>query len=83
MLLLGEAQSEPMTMYGELIRGYAGSYGPGCWGITYTADVRTRREHVERIRRRLKLEAPANFNPLKPWGSVFQKACSPSDPETQ
>eukprot|EP00969_Alexandrium_andersonii_P120770 5339644-Alexandrium_andersonii.AAC.1 len=67
LLLLGEAQSEPMVMHGELIRGYSEAYGPGCWGIIYTAYVRMRREHMERIRRRLKLEAPANFNPLKPW----------------
>eukprot|EP00969_Alexandrium_andersonii_P084538 3728453-Alexandrium_andersonii.AAC.1 len=38
---------------------------------------------MERIRRRLKLVAPAYFDPLKPWGTIFQKACSPSDPETQ
>eukprot|EP00969_Alexandrium_andersonii_P160493 7091622-Alexandrium_andersonii.AAC.1 len=38
MLLLGEVQSEPMMMYGEQIRNYAETYGPGCWGIIYTAD---------------------------------------------
>eukprot|EP00969_Alexandrium_andersonii_P148772 6576960-Alexandrium_andersonii.AAC.1 len=38
MLLLGESKSEPLMMYGELIRGYAETYGPGCWGIIYTAD---------------------------------------------
>eukprot|EP00969_Alexandrium_andersonii_P152282 6734283-Alexandrium_andersonii.AAC.1 len=43
----GKRSSEPMTMYGELIRGYAESYDPGCWGIIYTADVRMRREHME------------------------------------
>eukprot|EP00969_Alexandrium_andersonii_P022212 971922-Alexandrium_andersonii.AAC.1 len=38
MLLLGQAPSEPMSMYAELIRGYSEAYGPGCWGIIYTAD---------------------------------------------
>eukprot|EP00969_Alexandrium_andersonii_P307675 13600603-Alexandrium_andersonii.AAC.1 len=63
-------------MYGELIRGYSEVYGPGCWGIIYTADVRVRREHVERIRRRPTSEAPAHFETTRPWGAVFQKACS-------
>eukprot|EP00969_Alexandrium_andersonii_P012732 555194-Alexandrium_andersonii.AAC.1 len=40
MLLLGEATSEPMSMYAELIRSYSETYGPGCWSIIYTADVR-------------------------------------------
>eukprot|EP00969_Alexandrium_andersonii_P274013 12110989-Alexandrium_andersonii.AAC.1 len=65
-----------MAMYGELIRGYSEAYGPGCWGIIYTADVRMWREHMERIRRRLTSKAPAHFGPTRPWGSVFQKACS-------
>eukprot|EP00969_Alexandrium_andersonii_P028920 1262554-Alexandrium_andersonii.AAC.1 len=64
MLLLGEALSEPMTMHGELIRGYLEPHGPGCWGIIYTAGVRVRREYMERIRWRIKQDAPAHFNPL-------------------
>eukprot|EP00969_Alexandrium_andersonii_P180829 7990855-Alexandrium_andersonii.AAC.1 len=69
MLLLGEAPSEPMSMYAELIRGYSGAYGPGCWGIIYTADVLVRRKHTGRIRRRLTCEAPARFDPARPWGA--------------
>eukprot|EP00969_Alexandrium_andersonii_P040884 1792413-Alexandrium_andersonii.AAC.1 len=69
MSLLGEAPSEPMPMYAELIRGCSEAYGPGCWGTIYTADVRVRREHMERIRRRLACEAPARFDPARPWGA--------------
>eukprot|EP00969_Alexandrium_andersonii_P100288 4423990-Alexandrium_andersonii.AAC.1 len=69
MLLLGEAPSEPMSMYAELIRHYSEAYGPGCWGIIYTADVRMRHEHMERIRRRLTCDAPAHFDPTRPWGT--------------
>eukprot|EP00969_Alexandrium_andersonii_P196447 8679055-Alexandrium_andersonii.AAC.1 len=65
MLLLGESLSEPMTMYAELIRGYSEAYGPGCWGIIYAADVRVRREHMERIRRLPTSEAPAQFDPAR------------------
>eukprot|EP00969_Alexandrium_andersonii_P202303 8939001-Alexandrium_andersonii.AAC.1 len=83
MLLLREATCEPMAMCAELLRSYSEACGPGCWGITYTADVRARRDHVERIRRRRTSEAPVHFDPARPWGTVFQKACSPSGPETQ
>eukprot|EP00969_Alexandrium_andersonii_P025442 1111755-Alexandrium_andersonii.AAC.1 len=69
MLLLGEATSEPMTMYAELIRGFTESSGPGCWDIIYTAAVRVRREHMERTRRRLANDAPAHFDPTRPWGA--------------
>eukprot|EP00969_Alexandrium_andersonii_P247387 10932034-Alexandrium_andersonii.AAC.1 len=63
-------------MYAELIRSYSEAYGPGCWSIIYTADVRVRRERMGRIRRRVAGEAPAHFDPTRPWGTVFQKACS-------
>eukprot|EP00969_Alexandrium_andersonii_P118795 5252890-Alexandrium_andersonii.AAC.1 len=65
-----------MSMYAELIRGYSEAYGPGCWSIIYTAEVRVRREHMERSRRRLTCDAPARFDPARPRGTVFQKACS-------
>eukprot|EP00969_Alexandrium_andersonii_P180465 7976157-Alexandrium_andersonii.AAC.1 len=38
---------------------------------------------MERIRRRLASDAPAHFDPTRPWGAVFQKACPQSDTETQ
>eukprot|EP00969_Alexandrium_andersonii_P173274 7659807-Alexandrium_andersonii.AAC.1 len=62
MLLLGEVRSGPMNMHAELIRSFAGSYGLGCWSIIYPADVRTRREYVGRIQRRLQSEQSARFD---------------------
>eukprot|EP00969_Alexandrium_andersonii_P308213 13623004-Alexandrium_andersonii.AAC.1 len=38
---------------------------------------------MERIRRRLTCDAPAHFDPTRPRGTVSQKACSPSGPESQ
>eukprot|EP00969_Alexandrium_andersonii_P308776 13646697-Alexandrium_andersonii.AAC.1 len=38
---------------------------------------------MERIRRRSTRDAPAHVDPARPWGAVFQKACSQSDTETQ
>eukprot|EP00969_Alexandrium_andersonii_P127390 5630675-Alexandrium_andersonii.AAC.1 len=72
-----------MAMHAALIRSYTEAYGPGCWGIIYTADVRMRHERMERIRRRLASDPPSTWNPRGRGGAVFQKACSPSDPETQ
>eukprot|EP00969_Alexandrium_andersonii_P231115 10207458-Alexandrium_andersonii.AAC.1 len=60
-------------MHAELIRAFSETYGSGCWNNIYTADVRVRRENVERIRRRLQSEIAATYDPLQPWGHIFQK----------
>eukprot|EP00969_Alexandrium_andersonii_P148887 6583181-Alexandrium_andersonii.AAC.1 len=61
-------------MYAELIRSFSDAYGPGCWNIIYTADVRMCREHMERIRRRLQSEMRPLYDPLPVRGTVDQRA---------
>eukprot|EP00969_Alexandrium_andersonii_P023097 1010126-Alexandrium_andersonii.AAC.1 len=70
-------------MYAELIRSVSEPYGPGCWNTIYTADVCVCWEYIERIRRRLQSEMPAHWDPLHPWGAIFQRASSQSDVEIQ
>ena len=81
-LLLEVAAPEILDHYGELIREFATTYGPRAWFIVYTADIRMRSEHFERIRRReeRKHEAavaagtPSTFDVAKPWKAVFAAA---------
>eukprot|EP00969_Alexandrium_andersonii_P259366 11468371-Alexandrium_andersonii.AAC.1 len=66
-------------MYAELIRSFSESYGSGCRNVVYTAGVRVRRGHMERIRHRLQSEMPSRYDPLHPWGTIFQRASAQSD----
>ena len=72
MLLLNAAKAEPLDLYGEHIRTLATTYGPQAWFLIYQADVRMRREHLERIRRRAAL-APGPIDPPT-WSEVFHEA---------
>eukprot|EP00969_Alexandrium_andersonii_P296426 13099504-Alexandrium_andersonii.AAC.1 len=64
MLLLRESQYEPLNRHAENIRTLSDAYGPGCWSIIYAADVRMRRQYMERVRRRLQGEAAPGLSRL-------------------
>jgi hypothetical protein len=65
--------------YRNTITEYARRYGSACWSIIYQADVRTRREKMERVRRRgaeeqtqaLAAGRTHLYDPAKPWNWVF------------
>lgn len=50
---------------------------PRCWGLIYMADDGARAERLEKMRRRLTIEAaqnrqvPREWDPMKPWSCVF------------
>ena len=81
-LLLDIAEPEILDNYGEMVRAFANLYGPKAWFVVYTADVRMRSEHFERLRRKeerlheaaLKSGATSLYNPAKPWKRVFAAA---------
>ena len=83
-LLLDVAPPEVLDNYGEMVRGFHATYGSPCWFIIYTADVRMRSEHFERLRRHVErdhqqavsLKVTSTFDVAKPWHSVFRMALS-------
>eukprot|EP00969_Alexandrium_andersonii_P305646 13510380-Alexandrium_andersonii.AAC.1 len=76
MLLLREPQHEQLNVHADNIRLLSDTCGPSRWNIVYTADVRMRRECMDRIRRRLQVELTsgisrqlgASFDPIHPMG---------------
>ena len=81
LLLLDAVRTEPLELYGELIRTFVQQYGQQCWFLIYQADVRMRSEEFERIRRRASIDmeamdtgdrVPDDLG--KPWNSVFLAA---------
>ena len=81
-LLLDIAPPELLDNYGELVRSFHLMYGPSAWFIIYTADVRMRSEHFDRLRRyaerdhdaAVKAGSPLSFDPAKPWHATFRGA---------
>lgn len=58
--------SSTLHMHRDLMALYAQRYGPETWVILYQADVRARREHLERMcRKALATETPG-FKPEQP-----------------
>ena len=77
MLLIRASPSEPLDLYGELIRTLSQTYGQSVWFLIYQADGRMRREHFERLRRRARAEASDNSRALPSttdWGDIFLRA---------
>ena len=81
-LLLDVAPPELLDNYGELIRSFHLQYGAEAWFIIYTADIRMRSEHFDRLRRYAERDhdaavlagSPLSFNPAKPWHATFKAA---------
>ena len=86
MLLLKQADTEPLDNYGEFIRRLALSY-PEAWFLVYTGDVRMRAERFERIRRAVETKdakdkaagQPSSYDPRRPWNAVFREAVKDKD----
>jgi hypothetical protein len=82
LLLLNAADPEHLDNYAEHLRALHNNYGPECWFILYTADVRMRSEQFERIRRRLEEAHKSGasgsnsvaFEQNRPWNSVFAES---------
>lgn len=79
MVVIGAASRSRLTKYELRIQKLHETY-PKFWWIIGLADIRMRSEHLERIRRRLMMAAPAPvpgvvpargaYDPAKPWDLV-------------
>jgi len=86
-LLLGTVDTEILDNYGEMLRGFHGTYGPRAWFIIYMADVRMRSENFERLRRHVERDhekdvrcgGTSDFDINRPWNTVFAKAIADKD----
>ena len=82
LLMLEQVWPEELDGYHELIKEYAGRYGPNGWPTVYQADVRCRQEKMQIIRRHgvelwntdQAAAARAGFNPDFPWRYVWSNA---------
>ena len=83
--MLDYVDVEHLDNYSEFLRTASQNYGPDCWFIVYTADVRMRSEQFERLRRRLEethvlagggatAHPPSIYVPARPWNAVFAEA---------
>ena len=76
-----------LLAYCKCIGLCATRFGQRCWAIIYQVDVRFRREHIERMRRREEEKQESaiadgwgtEFDPLKPWGFPHKTALEERD----
>jgi hypothetical protein len=84
MIMLKAADHPQLEAYARHIEKLAKQYGQSAWSTLYQAEVRFRREMMERVReeqsRKLDeaLEAGGSypFDPLRPWDRCFEVAVS-------
>lgn len=82
LVMLRQVVLVRLDRYRTLIHDYAVRYGPKVWHIIYQADVRCRREHMERLRRIAVEESAAThakggwhpLDPTRPWDLVWLRA---------
>ena len=66
-----------LDLYRDHLHRLHSRYGSQVWFLIYQADVRARREHMERIRRKVMLQidmgaSPPEFDATKPWNFVWK-----------
>jgi hypothetical protein len=64
LFLIGAVKPERIDLYSECIRTFVTTYGEVCWRLIYQADVRTRSEHIERVRRNVQIQSAIVPAPL-------------------
>ena len=78
LLLLKASKPEPLDLYAECLRDLSQMYGQQCWFLVYQADVRMRREEMDRMRMRAVLLADTTGatrpDPSTVWGTIFGDA---------
>ena len=78
-IMLDQSSSSKLDSYEKKIRRYHERYGRTCWPLIYHADVRTRLEQAERLRRRAQEAHDTarrggnqnDFEPARPWDWVW------------
>jgi hypothetical protein len=82
MIMLDAADHPSMEAYAKHITKLAKQWGVSCWATLYQAEVRFRREMMERVRQdetdNLQLALNANgsypFDPVRPWDRCYEVA---------
>jgi hypothetical protein len=86
MVMLDACLPPYLVAYVEFIAKFAKRYGQTCWAVIYQCEVRFRREHMERLRRKeskrlndaLRVGGTTEFDPSRPWQRIFQMALDES-----
>ena len=86
MELLGAASRTRLEKYAKTIAALNRDY-PSMWWAICMADIKMRRAHLERVRRRLTSEhhelttagLRSDFDPAMPWDAVFREAARDRD----
>ena len=74
MLLLQAADAERLDNYAEMIRQQVTQFGEEAWFLVSKADARMRSEHLDRIRRQLRIAPERNFTEANPWSACYAAA---------
>eukprot|EP00971_Amphidinium_carterae_P267919 5315259-Amphidinium_carterae.1 len=77
LMMLNVVTLANCVYYHNHVRRLFRTFGAGTWPLLYQSDVRARKEHMERVRRRLQSQyemggAPADFRPEAPWNAVWR-----------
>eukprot|EP00971_Amphidinium_carterae_P325875 6456403-Amphidinium_carterae.1 len=71
LVMLQAVEPAVIDMYIDRVAELNRRYGQDCWAVVYQADVRCRREHFERLRRRAaehkSHDAGYPYDPSNPW----------------
>ena len=74
MLLLQACDAERLDNYGEMIRQQVTQFGEEAWFLVAKADARMRSEHLDRIRRQLRIAPEYNLTEAHPWSACYAAA---------
>ena len=74
MLLLQAADAERLDNYSEMIRQQVTQFGDEAWFLVAKADARMRSEHLDRLRRQLRINPEYGFTENSPWSACYAMA---------
>ena len=74
MLLLQAADAERLDNDSEMIRNQVTQFGEEAWFLVAKADARMRSEHLDRLRRQLRMAPEHGFTEANPWSACFAAA---------
>ena len=79
-IMLNMVDPANLDLYANHVKAAVQRFGVSAWPVIYQADVRARLEQIERVRRRVELEAEqakrlgstTPFEPKRPWNYCFR-----------
>ena len=84
LIMLDAVDLGKLQQYRDMMTRYHQRYGNSVWHLLYQADVRTRLEHMDRVRRDAAIEHAAAksaakniaFEEKRPWNYVWVAVCA-------